>query len=147
MRLRSFLPTDLGTLYEIDQACFPPGISYSRAELARFVGHRNSETWVAEESGEIIGFLIAHREARKILHIVTIDVVKAWRRRGVGSILMDAAEGWAQEHGVSLIGLETAEDNPAAQRFYKARGYREVDKIEGYYSDGTAAWVMIKELC
>ncbi len=146
MRLRSFLPADLEELYKIDQSCFAPGISYSRSELARFIGHRQSQTWIAEEGGEITGFLIANREPRKILHIVTIDVVEAWRRRRVGSLLMDAAEGWAREQELRLIGLETAEDNRAAQRFYKARGYQKVSEIEGYYSDGTAAWVMVKEL-
>jgi ribosomal-protein-alanine N-acetyltransferase len=146
MRLRPSRPDDLPTLYEIDQACFAPGISYTRKELTAFIGHRDSQTWVAEEVEEIAGFLIAHREPRKILHIVTIDVVKAWRRRGVGSLLMDAAEQWAADRGLRMIGLETAHDNLAAQKFYAARGYRKVDEIEHYYADGTTAWVMVKEL-
>jgi [ribosomal protein S18]-alanine N-acetyltransferase len=146
MRLRSFVPADLGKLYEIDQACFDPGISYSRSELERFIRHRNSQTWVAEEGGKITGFLIASREPRQILHIVTIDVVEAWRRRRVGSLLMEAAEKWAREQQLRLIGLETAQDNRGAQRFYKARGYRKVDEIDDYYADGTGAWVMVKEL-
>ncbi|MGA3325809.1 MAG: GNAT family N-acetyltransferase [Terriglobia bacterium] len=146
MHLRPFRPDDLQTLYEIDQACFVPGISYSQKELAAFIGHRHSQTWIAEEAGKITGFLIANREPRKILHIVTIDVLKAWRRRGVGSLLMDAAEQWAGDHGLRLIGLETAQDNFAAQRFYEARGYRKVDEIARYYADGTSAWVMMKEL-
>jgi ribosomal protein S18 acetylase RimI-like enzyme len=45
-----------------------------------------------------------------------------------------------------MIGLETAQDNLVAQKFYLARGYRKVDEIENYYADGTAAWVMVKEL-
>jgi ribosomal-protein-alanine N-acetyltransferase len=146
MRLRSFHSADLGKLYEIDQACFAPGISYSREELERFIAHRNSRTWVAEEAGEIVGFLIANREPRRTMHIVTIDVVAAWRRRGIGALLMDAAERWAKNHALGLIGLETAEDNLGAQRFYKGRGYRKVGKVENYYADGTAAWVMVKEL-
>jgi len=146
MRLRPFRPDDLQTLYEIDQTCFVPGISYTREELTAFIGHRLSQTWVAEEDGEIAGFLIAQREPRKILHIVTIDVLEAWRRRGVGALLMDAAEQWAVDHGLSMIGLETAHDNLTAQKFYKARGYRKVDEIEHYYADGSTAWVMVKEL-
>jgi ribosomal-protein-alanine N-acetyltransferase len=146
MRLRPFRPGDLQTLYEIDQACFVPGISYTREELAAFIGHRHSQTWVAEEAGEIAGFLIAQREPRKILHIVTIDVLKIWRRRRVGSLLMDAAEQWAGDQGLRLIGLETAQDNLVAQRFYAARGYRKVNEIEHYYGDGTTAWVLVKEL-
>jgi len=146
MRLRPFRPDDLPTLYEIDQACFVPGISYTQEELTAFVGHRHAQTWVAEEAGEIAGFLIAQREPRKILHIVTLDVLQAWRRRGVGSLLMDGAEQWAIDHGLRMIGLETAEENLAAQKFYARRGYRKVDEIEAYYGDGTTAWVMVKEL-
>ena len=122
------------------------GFPTHEKELAAFIGHRHSQTWVAEEAAEITGFLIAHREPRKILHIVTIDVLKVWRRRGVGSLLMEAAEQWARDHGLRMIGLETAQDNLAAQRFYEARGYRKVDEIEQYYADGTSAWVMLKEL-
>lgn len=146
MRLRPFRPGDLETLYEIDQACFAPGISYTREELKAFIGQRHSQMWVAEESGQITGFLIAHREPRRILHIITIDVLKPWRRGGVGSLLMEAAEEWGRDHDLRVIALETAEDNLAAQKFYHSRGYRKVDEIKRYYADGSTAWIMIKEL-
>jgi ribosomal-protein-alanine N-acetyltransferase len=146
MQIRSFRPRDLQTLYEIDQVCFSPGISYARQELTAFITNRYSQTWVAEEAGEITGFLIAHREPRKILHIITIDVVKAWRRRRVGSLLMEAAEQWAGDLGLRMIGLETSRDNLVAQKFYAGRGYRKITEVEHYYADGTSAWVMVKDL-
>ena len=146
MDLRAFRSDDLETLYKIDRACFAPGISYPREELSGIIGQRRSRTWVAEESGEIVGFLIAERQAQKVAHIVTIDVVDRWRRRRVGSLLMDAAEHWAREQNLLLVYLETAENNTAAQRFYEARGYRKVDRVESYYSDGTSAWVMLRWL-
>lgn len=146
MHLRGFRPDDLETLYKIDQACFAPGISYPREELRGFISQRRSRTWVAEESGEIVGFLIAERQAQKVAHIVTIDVVERWRRQRVGSLLMDAAEHWAAEQKLLLVYLEAAENNEPAQSFYRARGYRKVDHVENYYSDGTSAWVMLKWL-
>jgi ribosomal-protein-alanine N-acetyltransferase len=146
MDLRAFRSDDLETLYKIDRACFAAGISYPREELSGFIGQRRSRTWVAEESGEIVGFLIAERQAQKVAHIVTIDVVDRWRRRRVGSLLMDAAEHWAREQNLLLVYLETAENNTVAQRFYEARGYRKVDRVESYYSDGTSAWVMLRWL-
>lgn len=45
-----------------------------------------------------------------------------------------------------MIYLETAEDNLIAQRFYQARGYAKVQRVEGYYANGQAAWVMAKTL-
>jgi ribosomal-protein-alanine N-acetyltransferase len=146
MHLRGFRPDDLETLYRIDQACFAPGISYPREELSGFIGQRRSRTWVAEEGEEVVGFLIAERQVEKVAHIVTIDVVEGWRRRRVGSLLMDAAEQWASEQKLLMVYLEAAENNAPAHRFYEARGYRKVDHVENYYSDGASAWIMLKWL-
>ena len=146
MRIRDFQPADLPTLSEIDQKCFPPGVSYSREELAAFIAHRSARTWVAEEQGSIVGFVVASREPSRVGHIITIDVLEGSRRQGTGTGLMKVAEGWARKAGLQLIYLETAEDNLSAHSFYEARGYRKVDKVEQYYSNGQAAWVMIKHL-
>jgi len=147
MHLRPLRPSDLQALYEIDQACFLPGISYARDELARFVADPNSKTWVAEADKEIVGFVIANRHPTMLLgHIITIDVVESWRRRGVGAALIDAAEAWARRQSLILVSLETAVDNLAAQAFYKACGYAKYEKLDHYYADGAAAWVMVKWL-
>ncbi len=146
MRLRPYRASDLGTLYQIDQTCFPPGVAYSRRELENFVTARRSKTWVAEDGQETIGFLVAGQEPQRAGHIITIDVVERWRRRGVGDALMDAAEDWAESEGLSRIYLETAVDNTAAQSFYGRRGYAKFREIENYYGNGAAAWVMVKRL-
>jgi [ribosomal protein S18]-alanine N-acetyltransferase len=146
MRLRPFQSADIRTLLEIDQQCFPSGISYSFNELKSFLGHRLNRTWVAEEESGIAGYLIASRQPRRVGHIITIDVLEPWRRRGVGNLLMDAAECWAREVGLQFMVLETAEDNKVAQRFYLARGYLKIEQLENYYGNGAAAWVMAKRL-
>lgn len=146
MQIRDFQLSDLPRLTEIDQSCFSPGVAYSREELAGFIGHRSSRTWVAEEDGRIVGFAVAGREPVRIGHIVTIDVVEDSRRKHVGTRLMDSAEEWARKAKLQLMYLETAENNVAAQAFYAARGYRKVELIDRYYSDGQSAWVMVKRL-
>jgi ribosomal-protein-alanine N-acetyltransferase len=146
MDIQPFAATQLDTLYKIDQECFPPGISYSRKELARFIQHKLSKTWVAFSSDQIIGFVVLGREPQKVGHIVTIDVVQSARGTGVGSALMKTAEDWAFRQGLHLIYLETAEDNRPAQCFYMARGYAKVEEIPNYYSAGQTAWVMVKYL-
>jgi ribosomal-protein-alanine N-acetyltransferase len=146
MLLRDFRSSDLETLYRIDHACFPPGVSYSRGELAAFIGHASAATWIAEENHEIVGFVIADREPKAAGHIVTIDVVERYRRKGVGKALMEAVEAWAARGGLRLIYLEAAESNASAQAFYEARGYEKLETIENYYADGEAAWVMVKRL-
>ena len=139
-----FNSSDLDTLYNIDQECFPPGISYSRAELSRFIHHRQAKTWVARLQDKIVGFLIFGCEPRKVGHIVTIDVSESMRGAGAGTALMTTTEAWAVGRGLQLIYLETAEDNRAAQIFYSARGYVKVEEIAHYYPNGQTAWVMVK---
>lgn len=146
MRLRPFCASDLDTLYEADQVCFPPGVSYSREELEDLIRDQDSITWVAESGADLVGFLVAHRETPHAAHIITIDVLEAWRRRGVGRALMDAAEAWAGIQDLPLVYLETAVDNTVAQRFYESRGYERYRRAENYYRNGGAAWVMVKRL-
>jgi [ribosomal protein S18]-alanine N-acetyltransferase len=144
--LRPFRPDDLETLYRIDQACFPGGVSYSRQELAAFITHRTSKTWVAVASEQIIGFLVAGRAPQRLGHIITIDVAEHWRRRNVGTALMDSAEAWAHAQRLRFVYLETAEDNLTAQAFYEKRGYATLKRIPRYYANGAAACVMVKAL-
>lgn len=56
---------------------------------------------------------------------VGVAVLDAWRGRGIGSRLMDAAEAWAREHGAGLMLLDASAANEEARRFYEERhGYR-----------------------
>ena len=146
MEIQPFTSKQLNNLYKIDQECFPPGIAYTRKELARFIQHKRSKTWVALSRDQIIGFVILNQEPQMVGHIVTIDVVQSARGAGVGRALMKMAEDWARRRGLHLIYLETAEGNRLAQRFYLSRGYAKVEEIPEYYSSGETAWVMVKYL-
>ncbi len=146
MQIRPFVASDFETLYRIDQECFPPGISYSRSELTRFINRRGAETWLALENERIVGFVLVGREPQRVGHIVTIDVIEEKRRAGVGKALMKVVEEWAEKESLQLLCLETAQDNRPAQAFYSSMGYVKVEEIPGYYSNGAAAWVMVKWL-
>ena len=79
-------------------------------------------------------------------HIITIDVIKSWRRRGVGAKLLGEVEDWACQQGLRMVYLETAEDNVRAQRFYQERGYKQIETLRDYYARGLDAWLMAKQL-
>ena len=144
--IRDYHSSDFDLLLKIDGECFPPEIAYSEDELAGFINHPDSHTWVAEGDGAVAGFLVATRVQARRLHIVTLDVVKGWRRRGVGRALMRAAEDLALLEKRSNIILETGEDNFQAQDFYRSLGFQKSRRISLYYADGSAAWVMLKKL-
>lgn len=147
LRIRPYQASDLDALHQLDQVCFPPGVAYSRAEIAAYLKRLGSKAWIAEttaEGSEIAGFVIASCDRRRQGHIITLDVAPAWRRRAAGSLLMETAENWVGRQGGTEIFLETAEDNLVAQAFYLQRGYIRLQRIEDYYGKGEAAWLMGK---
>ncbi|MGA9814708.1 MAG: hypothetical protein WBQ64_18125, partial [Terriglobales bacterium] len=48
--LRDFRHEEFETLWRIDQQCFAPGISYSRLELATYLGRPGAFVLVADSS-------------------------------------------------------------------------------------------------
>ena len=94
----------------------------------------------------ISGFIVAEGGRRGVGHIITIDVVAAARRCGVGSLLLRAAEDRLRAAGSFAVALETAVDNVTALRFYKRHGYDVIQTLPRYYSDGMDALVLQKQL-
>jgi ribosomal-protein-alanine N-acetyltransferase len=147
--LRDFRPEDFETLWNIDQQCFAPGIAYSRRELSIYIRRRGAFTVVAEKAStknEIIGFIVAESNSRRRGHIISIDVLPVARRFGVGSKLLTAAEERLRTNGCKAVVLETAVDNLSALSFYKRHLYHVVGTEPRYYSNGTDALVLEKEL-
>jgi len=144
--IRDFKPEDFDALWQMDQECFPPGISYSRRELSAYMRQRGAFTLIATNSTakSIAGFIVAYGGPTG--HIITIDVAVTARRSGVGSLLLRAAEDRLRDSGSHAVGLETAVDNIAALSFYKRHGYNVIRTWPRYYSNGVDALVMRKEL-
>jgi len=156
--VRDFHSDDFETLWRIDQQCFAPGISYSRAELLVYVRVPGSFTIVAEEAGsesaseraagkrEILGFIVANLNRARAGHIITIDVVPQAQRTGVGSALLRSAEERLGKLGCKWIRLEAATDNATALSFYKRHGYSVARTLPQYYPNGVDAYVLKKDL-
>ena len=150
--VRDFRPSDFETIWHIDQTCFPPGISYSRAELRFYMQRRNAFTLIAARNensgadGAILGFIVAEAEPRARGHIITIDVVAAARRSGTGSLLLRAAEDRLSSLKCEIVKLETSVDNVTALSFYKRHGYSVVRTAPRYYSNGMDALVLEKKV-
>jgi len=144
-RLRSYLPSDFETLYRIDQICFPKGISYGRFEMKVYLRTRGSYCLLAETDGNVAGFILAEL-APDEGHIVTLDVLEDYRRQGIGSLLLSAAENEMISRGGKRMVLETATTNKAAIALWNKHGYRETGTLENYYGHGQNALKMQKPL-
>ncbi|HUM05543.1 MAG TPA: N-acetyltransferase [Terriglobales bacterium] len=153
-RIRAFQKTDFESLWRIDQICFDPLLAYSRPELAFYMRRPGAFTLVAEpltgkvgdgDFGGIVGFIVAEVR-RRAGHIITIDVIPASRRGGIGSALLQAAEDHLRAAGAATVELETAVDNSGAIHFYRQKGYFVEKTVPGYYSNHLDALVMRKDL-
>ena len=142
--IREYRPADFDRLYEIDQAAFEPGIAYSHLELQLYLRNRASRTLVAEDSGEVIGFVIGKSEPGRLGHIITIDVAPRRQRQNIGSRLLSEIESWLWGKGADAIYLETPVDDLGAQSFYEKHGYFILERVERYYNDSLDGFVMMK---
>ena len=77
-------------------------------------------------------------------HIVTLDIDPVERRRGLGTLLMQTAEEQMRQGGAGVLSLEVAENNPAAQQFYRSLGFVTRGRIAKYYGGVVDAEVMEK---
>ncbi len=100
----------------------------------------------AKDNPSIGGFIVAEAGSRARGHIITIDVVAAARRSGVGSLLLRAAEDRLIMAECRAVELETAVDNLPALAFYERHGYSVIRTFPRYYSNGVDALVLEKTL-
>lgn len=149
--LRKYRPEDFESLLEIDRACFVEGIAYNENELRYFLRMPASITLVAEDSGNIQGFVIAdrlrqRRSARAMGRIITIDVLPKSQHTGTGTMLLTTVEKELRQAGCDSVTLEVAVDNARALSFYKKHDYSVLKVLPRYYLDSIDGLMMGKRL-
>ncbi|HWR34614.1 MAG TPA: N-acetyltransferase [Clostridia bacterium] len=166
--LRDFKVKDIDEMLAIDRECFPPGISYSRGELQSYVQRKGAFGIIAEPAPassssvgdatlagprepkqpahRIAGFAVAEMHPKGYGHVITLDIRPAYRRQGLGTILMAAAEKRVIKEGAFMMVLEAAVNNSSALAFYKQHKYNIVRTLPRYYNGELDAFFMIKRL-
>lgn len=110
---------------------------------------------VAEDKGNVIAHLLLTfygiPTAPEVPNISDLYVSEEARNKGVGSLLIQAAEKMSKEHGYALTSIAVNPTlNPRAQALYERLGYRQTPAkpfLDGLY-DGVEDWVvtMVKDL-
>jgi [ribosomal protein S18]-alanine N-acetyltransferase len=143
--IRQYEARDFAALHKLDQACFPPGISYSKFSLQYFLSLPAADCLVAEDGKTIAGFLLAESNP-PLAHIITLDVAPAYRRAGLGSKLLAEMEKHFRFKEVHSVLLETAVDNERGIAFWQHHGYRTEAVLKRYYLGRVDAYEMRKKL-
>ena len=122
--------------------------AWSRASYRDELADTRHRVYLAavDEQGALVawgGVRVVAREAE----ILTVGVVPAARRRGIGRQLVRALLEHARAREARVAFLEVRVDNPAAQALYVGEGFTQVGMRRGYYEGGRVdAVTMRREL-
>lgn len=142
-------PCEVALLAELARHCFESddpaafaGTPWSARSLAEVMALPGVYALLAVEAGDgeeaPAGFLLAQVlfEAAELL---TLGVLPARRRAGIGRALLQAALAEARGRGAQRMTLEVAADNRGAQTLYRAAGFAAAGRRRNYYlrTDGS----------
>ena len=136
--IRRIKPSDYKAIYSINQRChriYEPNIDLLYKLQTGF-------TWVAEENGKVMGFLISRIVEDKLANIYNVSVLPEYRGQGIATALFKECHEFYR--GNSLC-LHVNVNNPA-QKLYFDLGYRVLSIKENFYGDGENAIHMCKVL-
>lgn len=152
--LRTFRPTDLEQVTNINRRCLPE--NYTSFFFMNLY-ERSPQTFiVAEENGKVIGYVMCRIETgmsifrllgiAKKSHVISIAVLPEYRHQGVAHALMRRAMRAMRLYKAKECFLEVRMSNTAAVNLYKKMGFRIMQTMHGYYADGEAAYMMARKL-
>ena len=109
-----------------------------RAVMAEWGSTARSEVLVAEIDGEVAGMVAVSAGPRlaepgRYGHLSGLAVATNHRRRGVGTALLQAAEGYAYGWGCGRLELTSSRSREAAHDFYRRHGYEETSQHHARY--------------
>jgi len=119
--------------YKFDSIAFDESVT-GRA-LHRLLRVKSlGQVWVADSRGELTGYVILtynyDLEFGGIEGLVTdMFVDQRFRRTGIGERLVAAVREYCRSRKISTIELQVTRHNRRAQAFYRALGFKELDRV------------------
>jgi ribosomal protein S18 acetylase RimI-like enzyme len=136
VEIRSAREEDLPTLVELLAVLFsieadfrPDGERQGRGLRAMLVDDGRRAVLVAEAGGRVVGMVtgqlvVSTAEGNGSCWVEDLVVAEAWRGRGLGRRLLEAAEAWARVNGATRLQLVADRDNLPALACYRRLGWR-----------------------
>ena len=103
------------------------------ANLQRILDDQKAAIFIAEVAGKCVGLVEVYiredepnpmRVEYRYGHLQSLMVLDGFRRQGIGTLLVKAAEKWAGGRGATEMRLDTWEFPGDPVHFYEAIGYR-----------------------
>ena len=141
MNIRTAELEDLNEIYNIEKKVFN---DYWSLDLIKseIIEKKYSRVTVLELNKKIIGYIF-QRKIYDENHIINLAIDIPYQHKGYGKfLLMKILE---KDSNDTNVFLEVKEANLPAVKLYIDLGFEEVDRKEGYYSDGSNAIFMLKK--
>ena len=140
VHIRWMIRRDMPEVLEIEKSSFE--FPWSEEDFIRCLRQRNCIGMVAEYDESVVGFMIYELHKNQ-LHVLNFAVRPDFRRRGVGSQMVNKLVGKLSQQRRNRVVLEIRETNLAAQLFFRNSDFRAVSVLRDYYDDTTEdAYVM-----
>ena len=135
---------DLPALTTLERAVFTTDV-VSRRSFRHFLDSPHADLLVAQDfaakdKGKFTGYvLVLYPPRSKLARLYSIAVAPHSAGRGIGPLLLAAAERTAKRHGRRAMRLEVQEHNTRAIARYEKSGYRLFGRQHAYYDNGDDA--------
>lgn len=131
LRIRRMREDDLDAVERIEHAAFVA--PWSRRAFAHEVSESHAALPLVATMGRAVcGYVVAWPVADE-LHIGTVAVHPAWRRRGIARRLLEEMFWLARQRQCRRAYLEVRRSNVAAQKLYERLGFQFFGVRRGYY--------------
>lgn len=151
--IRLFEKEDIDTVIEINQLTLPE--NYPGSFFLGLHSHAPNAFMVAVIESKVIGYIMCRIERGissfrrpypvKRGHIVSVAVLRDFRRHGIGTHLIQKGMEAMEEYGASEFFLEVRKSNTPAVATYERMGFEVSRVLRGYYRDGEDAYLMAKQ--
>jgi len=146
VHIRKAVRADLDALVALEHGVFATD-HLSRRSILHLLGSPTAEVLVADEGGRLAGTAtVLFRPRSTVARLYSIAVAPHMSGRGLGPMLLEAAEAAAIARNSTAMRLEVHETNAPAIARYRKSGYREFGRHRRYYEDGGDALRFEKRL-
>jgi ribosomal-protein-alanine N-acetyltransferase len=143
--IEKFDPVEINEILEIEKNAFEKREAFPKEYFLELSKKWPEGFLVAKLSGEIVGYAIGEKNKDSGL-IISVAVKKEWRKRGIGRKLVEKLLENFKKEGMKIVFLHVREENRDAINFYQALGFKIIELVENYYSNGENAYLMEKTL-
>ncbi len=142
--VRKIDPTEIRTAMDISQRSLSE--RYSKELMHEIYGAWPDGFMVYSTESDILGFLAGKRVTQSEARILMLATTEKYRSLGIGSELIENFVQTCRNYGIITVRLEVRIDNKRGIEFYQRHGFIVTSILRNYYSDGSDAYVMWKQL-